>query len=266
MQSIGEKLEEARKRRGISIREASDVIKIRSEYLANFESNSFDINVPEVYIRGFLRSYAEFLKLNGEKIITDYNAWKLGESEFTRPEKSRESLGRMDLGSEPQKTPQPAEVSKSGKSHADASEDADAESRFNYNNFDKATLIKGGGAIAGAALLVLFVVFGVVSLFRSSSEESVATATQPPASSAPAQELTVVANGGDILSVIAKEISTGHEIFRGPITNGTKQRIPFDEQIELRFTDAQFLGLEKDGRTLTTGSARGPGRIIYPPN
>jgi len=52
MQTIGERLEEARKRKGISIREASEATKIRSEYLHKFESNSLDINLPEIYIRG----------------------------------------------------------------------------------------------------------------------------------------------------------------------------------------------------------------------
>jgi len=58
MQTIGERLEEARKRKGISIREAAEATKIRSDYLHKFESNQFDLNLAEIYTRGFLRSYA----------------------------------------------------------------------------------------------------------------------------------------------------------------------------------------------------------------
>ena len=36
MQTIGERLEEARKRKGISIREASEATKIRSEYPVSY--------------------------------------------------------------------------------------------------------------------------------------------------------------------------------------------------------------------------------------
>ena len=58
MQSIGERLEEARKKKGISIREAAEATKIRGDYLQQFENNRFDINLTEIYVRGFLRAYA----------------------------------------------------------------------------------------------------------------------------------------------------------------------------------------------------------------
>ncbi len=95
MQTIGERLEEARKRKGISIREAAEATKIRSDYLHKFESNQFDLNLSEIYARGFLRSYADFLRLPVEKILNDYIA--LGRSENRPRVPSREIYGRMDL-------------------------------------------------------------------------------------------------------------------------------------------------------------------------
>ena len=71
MQTIGERLEEARKRKGISIREAAEATKIRGDYLHKFEGNQFDINLPEIYVRGFLRTYATYLKLSSDKINSD---------------------------------------------------------------------------------------------------------------------------------------------------------------------------------------------------
>jgi cytoskeleton protein RodZ len=56
MQTIGERLEEARKRKGISIREAAEATKIRGDYLHKYENNQFDIKLPEIYVRGFLRT------------------------------------------------------------------------------------------------------------------------------------------------------------------------------------------------------------------
>ena len=41
MQSIGERLEEARKRNGITVREAAAATKIRGDYINSFESNTF---------------------------------------------------------------------------------------------------------------------------------------------------------------------------------------------------------------------------------
>src|SRR4051812_27243035 len=96
MQSIGERLEEARKRKGISIREAAEATKIRGEYLHKYEGNQFDIKLPEIYVRGFLRTYANYLKLPADKIVNDFNALGLNENKSGRAI-NREVYGRMDL-------------------------------------------------------------------------------------------------------------------------------------------------------------------------
>ena len=75
--AIGQKLEEARNRKGISLREASESTKIRGDYLTAFESSSFDINLPEVYLRGFVRLYARFLDLDQEADLLDTSVQKV---------------------------------------------------------------------------------------------------------------------------------------------------------------------------------------------
>src|SRR5262245_56264750 len=95
MQTIGERLEEARKKKGISIREAAEATKIRGDYLQKFESNHFDIGLTEIYTRGFLRTYANYLKLPSDRIVTDYAA--LGRGEVRPRQPSREVYGRMDI-------------------------------------------------------------------------------------------------------------------------------------------------------------------------
>jgi transcriptional regulator with XRE-family HTH domain len=96
MQTIGERLEEARKRKGISIREAAEATKIRGDYLHKMESNSFDLNLPEIYIRGFLRNYAVYLKINADKLLADYKSLAPNEGRLPRRD-NREIYGRMDL-------------------------------------------------------------------------------------------------------------------------------------------------------------------------
>ncbi|MBK8475260.1 MAG: helix-turn-helix domain-containing protein [Opitutaceae bacterium] len=114
MQTIGERLEEARKRKGISIREASEATKIRSDYLQKFESNSYELNLPDIYVRGFLRSYAQYLKLNTEKLLTDYASLGLGtprDARDTRRQEPRESFGRIDLADSGKGSSSPASLS-----------------------------------------------------------------------------------------------------------------------------------------------------------
>src|SRR5882672_7909165 len=95
MQTIGERLEEARKKKGISIREAAEATKIRGDYLQKFESNHFDIGLTEIYTRGFLRTYSNFLRLPADRILSDYTSLGRGETRPRQP--SREVYGRMDI-------------------------------------------------------------------------------------------------------------------------------------------------------------------------
>lgn len=114
MQTIGERLEEARKRKGISIREASEATKIRSDYLQKFETNSYELNLPDIYVRGFLRSYAQYLKLNTEKLLTDYASLGLGtprDARDSRRQETRESFGRIDLADTGKGSSSPASLS-----------------------------------------------------------------------------------------------------------------------------------------------------------
>jgi len=96
MPNIGDRLEEARKRQGISIRKASEATKIRGDLLLSIESNNFDFDLPDVYKRGFLKLYGRYLKLDIDKLMTDFDAAMMGRSKVKRSD-AREFFGRMDL-------------------------------------------------------------------------------------------------------------------------------------------------------------------------
>ena len=91
---LGQKLEEARNRKGISIREATESTKIRSDYLASFEAGNFDINLPDVYLRGFVRLYSRFLGLDQDAIVSDL-ALELGTAKDMK--KSLGSISSSDF-------------------------------------------------------------------------------------------------------------------------------------------------------------------------
>lgn len=95
---IGERLEEARKRKGVTIREAAEATKIRGDFLASMEENQFDLGLPTIYVRGFLKNYARFLKLDPDRILTDFDAQQLGKSTAAATTRQqRESLGHVDF-------------------------------------------------------------------------------------------------------------------------------------------------------------------------
>ncbi len=67
---IGPALESARKERGLSLKEAEEATKIRAAYLAELELENFDV-LPAVYVHGSLRTYANFLHLDGEAMVRE---------------------------------------------------------------------------------------------------------------------------------------------------------------------------------------------------
>ncbi len=69
---IGRALRAARLRRGKSLEEASRETRVRLEYLDALERERFHALGPEVYVRGFLRSYARYLGLKHDKVIAAY--------------------------------------------------------------------------------------------------------------------------------------------------------------------------------------------------
>ena len=93
--AIGQKLEEARNRKGISIREASESTKIRGDYLTAFESSNFELGIPDVYLRGFVKLYSRFLDLDQDAILADLDL-ELGTSSRKVTKKSLGSISNSD--------------------------------------------------------------------------------------------------------------------------------------------------------------------------
>ncbi|HEV2092739.1 MAG TPA: helix-turn-helix domain-containing protein [Rubrobacter sp.] len=62
---IGRVLERARKDRGLSLEEAERATKIRKRYLEGLEQDDYTVLPDAVYARGFLKTYANFLGLDG---------------------------------------------------------------------------------------------------------------------------------------------------------------------------------------------------------
>jgi cytoskeleton protein RodZ len=64
----GEVLKKTRTYYGLSIEEVEKLLRIRSSYIVALEENNLEILPGRVYAIGFLRSYAEFLGLDGDKM------------------------------------------------------------------------------------------------------------------------------------------------------------------------------------------------------
>lgn len=69
---IGTVLERARRERGLSLGEVEDATKIRKRYLDGLEREDFSVLPDPVYVQGFLKTYANYLGLDGEGLAREF--------------------------------------------------------------------------------------------------------------------------------------------------------------------------------------------------
>jgi cytoskeleton protein RodZ len=71
---IGNSLREARERQGLGYPEIELATKIRAKYIRALEEEDFDAVPGDAYVRGFLRTYAEYLGLDGDVYVDEYGS------------------------------------------------------------------------------------------------------------------------------------------------------------------------------------------------
>jgi hypothetical protein len=69
---IGNSLRSARERQELGYPEIELATKIRAKYIRALEEEDFDALPGDTYVRGFLRTYADFLGLDGEIYVDEY--------------------------------------------------------------------------------------------------------------------------------------------------------------------------------------------------
>jgi transcriptional regulator with XRE-family HTH domain len=253
MQTIGERLEDARKKKGISIREAAEATKIRGEYLQKFEGNQFDIGLTEIYTRGFLRGYATYLRIPSDRILSDYTALRGGEPRIRQP--SREVYGRMDVA-----------ISSSDDRGEAASDSAAAESahrphpRFQRPGenlpkspaIDPAVMFKAGKLLllAVGVLVAIWVIKSLVGTSAPPPAPSRAAAPVTSEVSGPASTVSVVALEPVRIKVVRK--ADGVELFQGPLQAGERREYA-NVPIYLTASELGAVEIEYKGHRYQTG-------------
>ncbi len=70
---VGNILRAAREESGLSLKDIEKETSIRAQYIEAIEKGERDILPSEVYVKGFIRNYATFLKLDADALVRQYN-------------------------------------------------------------------------------------------------------------------------------------------------------------------------------------------------
>jgi cytoskeletal protein RodZ len=71
-EGLGEKLAKKRISLGLDYKDIDKAIRVRAKHIEAIENGRYDTLPPDVYVRGFVRSYANFLKLDPSKVMKLY--------------------------------------------------------------------------------------------------------------------------------------------------------------------------------------------------
>jgi hypothetical protein len=98
---IGTSLRQARQHRGLDVSDVERETRIRAKYLTALEEERFEVLPGAAYVRGFLRTYAEFLGLDGNLLVAEFN------EQFAPPEDDLPAIQPTGIGRPPGRLAQP---------------------------------------------------------------------------------------------------------------------------------------------------------------
>ncbi|AEM79186.1 helix-turn-helix domain-containing protein [Thermoanaerobacter wiegelii] len=91
MNELGEFLKSERIKKGLTLEEIQEITKIRTRYLKAIEDGDFSVMPAIVYAKGFVKSYAEALGLDGNELVKKY--------EYLFQEKEEEAMPNIETTS-----------------------------------------------------------------------------------------------------------------------------------------------------------------------
>jgi hypothetical protein len=237
MFEIGSSLREARLRQGVEFGEAEQATKIRSKYLRALEEEQFDVLPAETYVRGFLRAYAEFLGLDGQLYVDEFNSRFVANAE------------------EPVRAPRRASPR--------ARQQRRVESR--------GVLFALLGIAAVTGLIIVAWRYGGGERSPVLPTASGLTTAQPPVSIGPAPALLSIRGlrGSSLVQVRARS-ANGRPLYAGTLERGAVQRfrnpkqlwLKIDAPANVRVVVAGHTVVLRRGRPLTAVVAHGHLRVL----
>lgn len=281
MQSIGEKIEETRKRKGISLSEAAEATKIRKDFLLNIESNEYDYDLPEIYKRGFIKNYAKYLKLNPEKVLSQYQEQLIAHSSRGKKPSSDFFTSNPDLNqAADQESLEPLlEKPSLGKINLDKPTEISEESNTSDELPTNKDLYIKTAILSLCTLLFVFGIFWLIqTISQSISSNSDITASSTDATLAssisesneseqgieyPVSEITLKASGAVYVQIRQK--LDNKILFKKQLIDGEIQTIKRRGPVDIAFTKGNLIRLVTDGQAdPIQPNTKGTGTITLP--
>jgi hypothetical protein len=223
---IGNSLREARLRKELDFPELEQGTKIRAKHLRALEDEAFETLPGPTYIKGFLRTYAEYLGLDGQLYVDEYNV-RYGSGDEVLERRVRSSPA-----------PRPRQRRRR---------------RRLESNVVWFTLI--GIAVVTALVIAAW-------RFGGGGHEKLPLSS-PAKVHARTGGLFVRAVKGDTLLIVRSGSDSGKQVFQGTLTKGTAQRFGTRKGLWVYLGSPENVRIKLNGRVVLVGGGR-PRSLIVP--
>jgi cytoskeletal protein RodZ len=85
MSLVAEQLRQAREAQKLTIERVAEITKIRGDHVRAIENGDFQVFSAPVYIRGFVRTYCNLLKLDPAKVLADLDLELAEDTKLSKP-------------------------------------------------------------------------------------------------------------------------------------------------------------------------------------
>jgi hypothetical protein len=214
MFEIGNSLREARLRQNLDWPPVEQATKIRGKYLRALEDEQFEVLPSQTYVKGFLRSYAEYLGLDGQLYVDEYNSRYVVETEeLVRPRRSPRVRSRQQRRLE-----------------------------------SRVVFLALLGIVALTALVIVAWKFGgggnaVLPSVTGSNKPAVQPATPPPTTA----RLVVTAVRGSSLVEVHRNSALGSLLFQGTLERGQTPQVFTGKRLWIQVGTPEALRMTLNG-------------------
>jgi cytoskeletal protein RodZ len=244
--SIGKILSEKRLELGLSLEEVADATKIRVDYLESIEQERWDFDLPHIYKRGFVKTYAEYLELDLQEImeicpIPGYEA--LASNEKRREMVStvaRKQAAYVAIEAEP------------------VEEEETVESSSHALSLMKKVSRKAMLSMIGAVVIVFLLLAGILFLSKKSIkvEENTPESSSSFEKIAPHREILLRAKGN--VKLIVRDRDSKERIYTGSLKDGEERYIEYERPVQIYYDKGELLSVEMaNGEILHPEKGRG---------
>jgi cytoskeleton protein RodZ len=229
MFEIGNSLSEARTRKGLDFPELEQGTKIRAKYLRALEDEAFETLPSATYVKGFLRTYADYLGLDGQLYVDEYNVrYGSGDEVLER---------RVRASSTSVRRPH---VRKRRR----------LESKLVW-----------------VTLLGIAIVTGlVIAAWRyggGPAHQNLPLSTPPAQTPAKTQAgLLVRAVGGNTLLTVRSGSESGRQVWNGTLTGGSRQWFGTGKRLWVYIASPEYVRMRLNGRSVVVGGSKPRSLIV----